>query len=188
MKTQKSEIVDNHLLIIGGSCRNIGKTTLALDIIKNLSSSFSIIGLKVSTHRKGEDKHHGNHASLPDFQNFITKKEDNSQPLKDTSRMLAAGAKAAYYIQTKEEFVLNSFIQFKEINNITGPIICESRSLRLSIKPGLFIFLIGPGSCKQDKHNFQAVADYVHYSDYDLKSLAMLARRISYDQDGWHIQ
>lgn len=179
-------IIDNHLLIIGGDSRNIGKTTLALKIIESINSSHPITGLKVSSIRKGENNFHGNHFLLDDSHDFIISKEDNSLPTKDTSRMLKSGAKAAFFIQSKEEFILSSFLQFKKQFYTSGPIICESRSLRLSVKPGLFIFLTGTLNRKNDIHQYLEMADYVHDSNKGILSLAHLANKITYDLSGWH--
>lgn len=178
---------DSHLLIIGGDSRNIGKTTLALKIIEKINTFHPITGLKVSAIRKGENNFHGNHPLQDDSNDFLISMEDNSLPTKDTSRMLKAGAKAAFFIQSKEEHVLNSFLQFKKQYYTSGPVICESRSLRLSVKPSLFIFLTGALNCKNDIHKYLAMADYVYDSSKGILSLEHLAKKISYDSSGWHL-
>lgn len=187
MISKNTLITDTHLLIIGGTGRNIGKTTLALNIIKNLQAYYAITCLKVSAFRQGEEKHHGEHNSFNNINNFLITEENNQIPSKDTSRMLSAGAKSAYYIQSNEKHIADAFHQFKQMYYTGGPIICESRSLRQSIKPGLFIFITGNINIKNDIHEYQEMADYIHNSDLGLSSLERLANKITYDSDGWHI-
>lgn len=72
--------LSKNLLIIGGTGRNVGKTTLANLLIKKFSLQIEIIGLKVSTHKKGDEFLHGYHEVKIDEASFSIKKEDGEFP------------------------------------------------------------------------------------------------------------
>jgi hypothetical protein len=147
-----------NLLLVGGSNRNVGKTTLILNLIKKYKAQFSIIGLKVSSIQPGEDQFHGTHLNLES--NFEVYEETNKDGQKDTSKMLIAGAKKVYYIRSTDELIPQAFnsLQSKIPPNVM--IICESISLRKHLIPGVFILI-------QD-----ARSENIKQSFVELKSLA----------------
>ena len=129
------------MVMIGGNSRNSGKTTMACNIITKLASAQDVIALKVTSVRPGEDDLHGNHneEAGSDFTIF---EETEANSHKDTSKMLMAGAAHVYYIRVAETFIEKALLHFlsKYINKQI--IVCESRSLRGVIKPGLFLMMI----------------------------------------------
>jgi hypothetical protein len=148
------------MLMIGGSGRNVGKTTLICAIIRKFASSFPIIGLKVTSIRTGESDSHGNHES-PLSEEFKITEESGTEGRKDTARMLEAGAKKVYFIQSTDynlPFALNSFFKLVDRDSI---IICETRSLRRLIIPGVFILINDPSrnNPKSDFTEFIDTAD-----------------------------
>lgn len=178
---------DPHLLIIGGTGRNVGKTTLALEIITKFAHLFDLTGLKVSTHKKGEELFHGDHPNLSydDFHIYI---ETSQVKSKDTARMLHAGAKNAFYIQTPDHQVSVAYTAFKSLSSKNNPIICESRSLRKHVKPGLFILLVDPLRLKENTAENIHLADYVHYSNENKPSFLSLINRINFNiHHGWYL-
>jgi hypothetical protein len=158
-----------NMIMIGGNSRNSGKTTMACSLITKLSVSIEVIGLKVTTARPGEDEMHGNHTEKesPDYSIF---EELNSGSEKDTSKMLRAGATHVYYIQAKEYFLEKTILHFmsRYINNQI--IVCESRSLRRTIKPGLFLMMLrlpAEGKTKEDLSSYIELADKVFHFGAD---------------------
>lgn len=129
-----------NLLLIGGNTRHIGKTTLTCDIIRTFSSSFQISALKVTSIYPNDKKHHGKHELLQGKDFNITAEININNP-KDTSKMLLAGASDSYYIQAMEHAVAQAWQEFLKIVPSNHLMICESRSLRRIVKPGLFIYL-----------------------------------------------
>jgi hypothetical protein len=128
------------VLMIGGSGRNVGKTTLICAIIRKFACNSQIIGLKVTSIRAGEESSHGFHETLQSS-NFKIIEETGKDSGKDTSKMLQAGAKKVYFIQSTDEqlpIALNSFFEQVDRNSI---IICETRNLRRLVKPGIFILI-----------------------------------------------
>lgn len=180
-------LINKNLLIIGGTGRNVGKTTLAMEIIKKTSLRWPVIGLKVSTHKKGEEEFHGNHVE-PVVDTYRINIEKGLQPHKDTAAMLRAGAKEAYYIETSDQFVLTAWTEFKTLfDPLNTPVVCESRSLRRYVKPGLFILLVDPDNTKDNSMQYKDLADYIYYYNKNLAGIIELASRIEFTSDGWVI-
>jgi hypothetical protein len=179
--------VDKNLLIIGGSGRNVGKTTLALTIINKISKETKVLGLKVSTHKHGEELFHGNHTSLLS-DNYRISVETRMLPNKDTALMLDAGAGNAYFIEASSHKVMEAYEKFKkQYNEIGLPVVCESRSLRKHIKPGLFILLVNDDQIKHDTNHYMSLADHVHIYDNNIMRLNHLADVITFGPEGWEI-
>jgi hypothetical protein len=177
-----------NLIIIGGSSRNVGKTTLALRLIEKYALSERITGLKVTSIRPGEETHHGSHET-PDLHNFRIIEETKNSSSKDTARMLSAGADKVYYIETPDNKIHEAIKMFLATKDTGGPIVCESRSLRNSVIPGLFILLkhydmhlIKPGF-----HQFEKMADFILTIDPDTKNSGALADQIIWDGKVWKL-
>jgi len=82
------------LLIISGTGRNTGKTTLACDIISYFSNQIEITGVKISPHFHKHGKHI---ESLFESELFNLYWEITENSEKDTSRMLKTGAAKVFY-------------------------------------------------------------------------------------------
>ena len=156
------------MVMIGGNSRNSGKTTIACSIIDKLSGNRDVIGLKVTNVRNGEEDMHGIHDEEM-ASNFAVFEEINPNSHKDTSKMLLAGATHVYYIRAAETFLDEAVLHFlsKYINKQV--IVCESRSLRGIITPGLFLMMMrsqveGKG---KDISEYLSKADKVFYFDED---------------------
>ncbi len=174
-------IVIPNMVMIGGNSRHAGKTTLACSIISKLSVNAAVIGLKVSSVRPGESGMHGNHIA-EDFSGYSITEETDRLSEKDTCSMLRAGAAPVFYIRAGEEFIEMAVARFLSRYNPGQPIVCESRSLRRFVKPGLFLMMMrmpafGTG---KDVAQYLVVADSVlHYSD-DQSDIDRCAERISF--------
>lgn len=181
-------LIKNNLILIGGSGRNVGKSTLANQIIKNVSKKQPLIGLKVSTFRTGEEQFHGDEHIIAGKSYKITL-EEGRIPHKDTAQMVAHGALKAYYLQTNEDFVLDAYNEFeKEFNPDNLPVICESRALRKYIKPGLFLIIIDPSNLKNDSLQFEKLADHIlYFKENELTGISELASRVIYNEGSWMI-
>ncbi|MBI4645490.1 MAG: hypothetical protein HY738_02575 [Bacteroidia bacterium] len=127
-----------NLLLIAGSGQNTGKTAFACRVIEKFSKHFDIVALKISSrlHKTTQSDN-----VLHECENCIITLETYTDTGKDTSRMLKAGAKKVYYIQVKNNNILEAIENIGEIYDAHTPVICESGGLRKFIKPGLFIFM-----------------------------------------------
>ena len=114
--------------MIGGTGRNVGKTEFVCQCIKYFSQRFDVIALKVTNHfHEGEER------------TYSMMIEEDSDSHKDTSRMLRAGAKKAWYVQSEHDYLSKAFADFEHEVNKDTLIICESNGLRDIVVPGLFI-------------------------------------------------
>lgn len=176
---------DKRLLIIAGSGRKTGKTTLALEIINKFSARFQIIGLKVCTKRVGEDKYHGLHDNI-DPNTYSIYKETNPSLDKDTAKMLNAGAVRSYFIITDVSKVIESYIPIQRSAIKDNQfIICESGSLRNHIQPGIFIFLAHPEGTKVFKGTADPSIDVLVDISTKSNEVEELLESIDLGPDGW---
>jgi hypothetical protein len=130
-----------NMIMIGGNSRNAGKTSIACSIINKLSATHQVIGLKVTSIRPGDEGRHGNHKEEV-TSGFSIFEEHDSELRKDTSKMLKAGATRVYYLRVEDTFIEEAILHFfsSYINNEL--VVCESRSLRNIIEPGLFLMMM----------------------------------------------
>lgn len=175
------------LLVIGGSSRNVGKTSLAEHLIHRYAAS-GVTGLKVTSIRPGDEQFHGTHAHSPSSEFTIFREVNTSGP-KDTTRMLNAGAEAVFYIQVPDTQLERAFRTFITEYYTGGPIICESRSLRKVVKPGLFVLLKNAADTriKPDFSKYEALADWLILLNSPEAFLMQQPNRIHWDGVKWQL-
>jgi hypothetical protein len=98
------------------------------------------VGLKIKTIYDGDDFFHGKNQSQT-INEFMLTKEENTETNEDTGKMLRAGAKKAYLLRAKSAFLKQGFEHFLSEMGDKYLIICESNSLRFTVKPDLFLFV-----------------------------------------------
>lgn len=176
---------DKRLLIIAGSGRKSGKTTLVLKIISKFSAKSPILGLKVCTKKVGDDQYHGNHETIAANSYSIYKESDPSLD-KDTAKMLKAGAINSYLILSDVSKVIDSYMAIQTSAVAKNQfIVCESGSLRNHIRPGLFIFLNNPLGTKTFKGIFEPGIDIIIDASENSNELEKLFESIVLGPDGW---
>jgi len=131
-----------NILLISGTGKNTGKTTLACKVITHFSEQFELVALKISPHY--------HHTGLTPEQLVINTgyriiKEKDAESGKDSSRMLKAGAKESIFIQCSEEYLLDAMNSLPAWIWKDVPVICESGSLGDYIVPGVHI-LVSPSN------------------------------------------
>lgn len=129
-----------NLLIVTGNARNVGKTTLANAIIRHFSEAFPIIGLKVSAMRTDDEDCHGEHPEPAPASYRIDAETDRSGST-DTSRMLLAGARQAWFIRAHEMCIEKAVSEFLTMIPSKALIVAESRALRLVAEPSALILI-----------------------------------------------
>lgn len=132
-------IVDDHLLIVGGTARNVGKTEFVCQLIKAISHNHSIYGLKVSAIFPDEGIYHGTHSDDVATRQVI--EETRLDTSKDTSRMLQAGARRVFYLRSEDDGILSGYQEFKRQLPHDALIVCESNALGEHLKAGLQIIV-----------------------------------------------
>jgi hypothetical protein len=176
---------DNRLLLIAGSGRNTGKTTLATSIINNLSANYSITGLKVCTKRTGDERHHGAHEDIPS-DSFSIYRETGTDPHKDTAKMMIAGAGKAFFIIADKSKLLETYNAIRKfaINDNTY-IVCESGSLRKHVKPGLFLFVQNDHGSKSFEGSPEPGVDVIINTTDNIEIIQTIANRVSIKGESW---
>jgi cobyrinic acid a,c-diamide synthase len=137
----------SNLLLIAATGSNVGKTTLATAILQNLNKDLNIIALKVSPHFHQID---GNRKILEQTENYMIVEEQDEISGKDTSKLIRAGAKKAYLVHGKEEYVIEAFLKLFSTFPANQPVICESAGLAYHIKAGMLILLKREGYDKKN--------------------------------------
>ena len=126
----------NNVILIFGDGRNSGKTTLARKIISYFADKNIAIGaIKVSTHI-----HDSNLENISNSNAFYINIENNLNQEKDSSKLLKAGAKPVYFVQSADDYLEQAFNIIKEQNQNKKIWIVESGAARKIFKPALFIF------------------------------------------------
>ncbi|GMT45115.1 MAG: hypothetical protein IEMM0006_0947 [bacterium] len=129
-------------IIIGGTGRNTGKTTLAEKLIEKFGSQVPVTAVKISNIKPENSSFHGH--DVNSFRNkILIKKETRSDGKKDSMRFLRAGAFESWFIQTEDAFLPETFPEIQTVLKKAQWIVCESNSLRNFVKPGLFIMVKG---------------------------------------------
>lgn len=174
--------------MIGGNSRNSGKTTLACSVISKLSATFDVIGLKVTQMRPGENEFHGSHND-DTRSGFSIYNEEDSGSHKDTSQMLRAGAKQVFYIRTEDSFAEQAIIQFLSSYTTNQVIVCESRSLRNIIEPGLFVMMMrNPAmGAPKDIASYIVKADFVLDFKDQKDEIQHFVKNINFKEGKWSL-
>lgn len=149
-----------NMLLIAGSGRNTGKTTLACNIIRKFSPVNNIIALKITPH------FHKNIQSgkvLINTTNLFIAEETNPATGKDSSLMLGAGARQSFFVMASDE---NFGIAVREICRLTPPdalIVCESGGLRYNLIPGIFLMInhINSGMIKHGTEKLKLLTSFL---------------------------
>jgi len=175
------KIYCSRLLIVSGSGKNVGKTTLISSIIKSMKGINSIVAIKISPHfhpvSYAENLYH-----QPG--EFTIYEENSFIPENDSSKMKLAGAYRTFYIQVKDTYVGEAFLKCLDYIEEDLPVICESGALNQVISPGLWIYVtkedIG-GTTPRLNQNMAIVRR-------DEQQFKMVARQIFYQSGKWEYQ
>jgi len=132
------KILMPQLLLIAGTGRNTGKTTLACRIIQKFSPGKSIIALKITPH------FHKNIQSgkiLINETNLYIAEETDPTTGKDSSLMLKAGAQQSYFVMATDEHLGKVIQNIFRIIPSEALLVCESGGLRDWVVPGVFLLM-----------------------------------------------
>jgi hypothetical protein len=142
----------HNLVLVGSTGRNAGKTTLAVALIKKLCEQDRPVNAAkvITVERKGALCPRGgegcgacslesDYVLCEEYGTAIGK--DTS---KDTSQLLAAGAKRVFLLRSLKQALPVAFAAMREKTG-DALLIVESNSLRTVMKPALFVMLAGCG-------------------------------------------
>jgi len=130
----------NNIILISGSGRNVGKTTLACNIIKKLSLEKDVVGLKISPHFH---KTLELQKLISEGEGFKIYQELDIDSGKDSSEMLKSGAREVYFVQCGDDKIEMAVESISNLLPTNSPIVCESGSFANKYKPGLHLLVVG---------------------------------------------
>ena len=133
-----------HMILIGATGRNSGKTTLALEIIQAFKMKFPIAAFKLITVRDREDicPRGGKGCGIcKGLKGCFDIKEENGTGDKDTMLLKKAGAEKVWLLRAFKENVQEALEAALKLVPENALIICESNSARLAVKPACFIMI-----------------------------------------------
>lgn len=150
----------NNVLLVSGSGRNCGKTTLACNLIGDLSNHHHVIGLKITPHIHIIDNQQ---ELLFGGEGYNIYKEHNFSSGKDSSRMLDAGAREVYFVECNDENLSKVETILKRILHKDAVVVCESGSFASVFKPGYHILVEGLelDTSKKSYINNRTIADQI---------------------------
>ena len=131
----------NNMILVSGSGRNSGKTTLCCALIAHLSKTGKVTAVKVAPHFHQTGKKQMLVEQGEGFRIYI---ENDPATEKDTSRMLRAGAQTVYFVQCSDGELDSALTHLMPLLVHKEMIICESGSLGLFYKPLLHVLVEGP--------------------------------------------
>ncbi|HEY4784711.1 MAG TPA: hypothetical protein VIH57_01620 [Bacteroidales bacterium] len=147
-----------NLLIVAGTGRNSGKTSLVCRICEEWDSPQSLVCIKISNHFHVMP----NSQLIFSSSDYSVYEETKVVSDKDTERMLMAGASKVLFIEADREFVYQAFQKVLKMIPEDAAIICESGTLRRYIRPTLFIMVHTIGTEPKDSsRDLLLLADYV---------------------------
>jgi molybdenum cofactor guanylyltransferase len=153
------------MLMIGATGRNVGKTELACAVIRRASARQPVVGVKVTTiASRGAGCPRGGKgcgvcAALDG--RWLLTEETKRIPGKDTTRMLAAGARRVLWLRVFREHLREGAEALAAELGPDTVAVCESNSLRRIVAPGAFL-MVRDGNeegCKPTAREVRALAD-----------------------------
>ena len=137
-------------IIVGGTGRNTGKTTLVEKIIKKFCQQVPVTAVKIANIKPGSEHLHG-HDVTSFQQKILIKKETRSDGSKDSMRFLKAGAQTSWFIQTEDTYLSETYPEIQTILKDARWVVCESNSLLKFVRPALFIVVKGKNNISDRK-------------------------------------
>lgn len=138
------------MLLIGAAGRNVGKTELACAIIRRFSGQSPITGVKVTVIAESGGRCPRGGAGCGVCSSlqgpFCLTRETGTPAAKDTSRMLAAGARDVFWLRVLKEHLAAGLDALLERLGRDSVCVCESNSLRLVVHPGVFLMARDAGA------------------------------------------
>lgn len=175
----------SNIILVAGNGRNVGKTTLCSNIIKQNKSS-NIIAVKISPHF--HDIKLQNEDVLFQDDDIILIEEHKTHGQNDSSKFKKAGAFRVFFIMVNDKNLLKAFTMLLEFTGVEPPMIIESAGLRTFMKPAQF-FMLSHVKHSTPKDSVKPFLKYVDqyvtlfdtYLDFSPKDLI-------YQNDGWHLE
>jgi hypothetical protein len=130
------------LIVVGGQCRKVGKTTLIVDIIKGTPGP-RWTAVKMTPHAESDCPINGLDCGCgPTEHTFSILNEVDRSGRTGTSRYLLAGAQTSLWVQTKDDHVEDVLGPLAEALKESESVIVESDALVKFWRPDLFLIVL----------------------------------------------
>ena len=158
------------LIVVGGHTRSIGKTQLVCDLIRAFPNAKWIAG-KITQYGHGVCAQNGENCDCAPGEHICALDwETRADTGTDSARFLAAGAKRAFWLRTKQGYLAEGLPLLRralresrqdDVDQSHHAVILESNSLMQFVKPSLYFAVIDP--LREDfKHSAQMALDRAH--------------------------
>lgn len=140
----RRETVKARILAVGGHTRNIGKTSLVVDLIHAFPEA-EWTAVKITQHGHGSFADNGENSGgdLCERAAALDEEHDRSNRT-DTSRFLAAGAAHAVWLRVKLGHLEEGLALLRAELERPGNIILESNTALQFLKPSLYLLVLDP--------------------------------------------
>lgn len=126
------------MIMIGSNAKNSGKTWLSTFLIKKFSQKYNLISLKAKFIYSENDSIHIE-SPLFEENGFVIYEESVNDLETDTSKMLQAGSKKAYFLQSRIEVAQKAVDELVKLFEKDYLVVCESNTLINWLEPSLFV-------------------------------------------------
>lgn len=126
------------IIIIAGNGKKVGKTHFASILIRHFSKFFPLAAVKICPHFHEQDS---DTVYLVKNERFEIIRETRIDRNKDSSKLLAAGATLAFYLQVEDVNLPEAFEALQQFIPENMPVVYESASLRRLVIPALFFIV-----------------------------------------------
>jgi hypothetical protein len=138
----RSRPLSGRLIVVGGQCRKVGKTTLIVDIIQ-ATPNLRWTAVKITPHADAHCPVNGRDCNCSDTEHtFSIREELDRSGRTGTSRYLAAGAQRSLWVQTKDDRVRDVLGPLAEALHESKNVIVESDALVRFWRPTVFLMVL----------------------------------------------
>lgn len=121
------------IIVIGGQCRNVGKTALTVDVIRAFPEC-DWMAIKITRH----------HASKDDSAGYRFRAETDRSGHSDSSRFLSAGAARSFFVETSRAHFKEAMSEMRTLMNGVENVIIESNVVLDYVPAHLAILVLDP--------------------------------------------
>lgn len=151
-----------HMVMIGATGRNSGKTTLAIQIIDAFKGKVPIAAFKLVSLADHSDicpRGGQGCGTCSGLKGCFDIREEQGSGAKDTMLLKKAGAQKVFLIRAFKESIKEALEEALKLVPEDALILCESNSARLEVEPALFV-MIQSGTATDVKPTAAAVMEY----------------------------
>ena len=132
------------LVIVGGSTRNIGKTSVVAGLIAALKER-DWTAIKITQYGHGICSADGKECDCATADHTVAFTEERDRSGRsDSSRYLMAGAKRSLWVRTQQGELFEAMPRLRREIAEAGNVIVESNSLLQFVRPDLFLSVLDP--------------------------------------------